>query len=75
MIFNSSDKDVNRQAWNIRNTGKTIQTFTLNKATFRVNKFKSVLGFCVTSFYAGCSCGSENPHVCGRIPPPRSHTM
>ena len=67
MIFKSSDKAVNPKAGNIRNTGKPIQTFTLNKTTIRLNELKSVFGFCVTSFCAGCSCGSENQHSWGRI--------
>ena len=67
MVFKSIGKSVNPKAGNIRNTEKPIQTFTVNKATFRAKDLTSVLGFCVKSVCAGCSFRSEKQQLRGRI--------
>jgi len=67
MILKSSKKAVSPKAENIRNTEKPLQTFTVTKITFLAKELTSVLGFCVTSFCAGCSFRSENQHLWSRI--------
>jgi len=69
MIFESSAKAVSPRAGNIRNTETLIQSFKVTKITnnSKKNDLKSVLVFCVTSFCAGCSFGSENQYSLGRI--------